>query len=266
MNRLLYQENMGERERERFNSSNPYTKKKIAFNIQKFAYREVSNPYEINPVKKNYNAKADVTSALVDLSYYAQRNIPDYENVTSIPQENLDYLNSGLVASSIKAMFGNCYKIQFIPKLSINTSQCNDMSLMFNSCNVLKSLDISDFDTKKVTNMRWMFRFCRLLTTLDLSNFNTSEVNDMNNMFSVCNSLTTLDISNFDTSNVTDMSMMFSSCSSLLKIDGIIDMKSCTNYGGMFGSCSKLSGVKIKNPPEGFDGAGLSSDQYEIVS
>ena len=40
--------------------SNLYTKKKIAFNIQLFAYKEVTNPYKINPVnKKNYNVKFD---------------------------------------------------------------------------------------------------------------------------------------------------------------------------------------------------------------
>lgn len=45
-------------QRRGLNSSNPYTKKKIVFNIQLFAYREVTNPYNINPVnKKNYNVK-----------------------------------------------------------------------------------------------------------------------------------------------------------------------------------------------------------------
>jgi hypothetical protein len=73
------------------------------------------------------------------------------------------------------------------------------------------------------------------------------------------------------------MSYMFSGCKNLTTIKGVIDMKSCTNYGTiiheiigkdsrMFSGCRKLKGVKIKNPPSGFDGAGLSSSQYTIVS
>ena len=50
---------------------------------------------------------------------------------------------------------------------------------------------------------------------------------------------------------------MFYNCSNLVTIEGIIDMKSCTDYGTidsdgdsrMFAKCSKLKGVKIKNPP-----------------
>ena len=111
-----------------------------------------------------------------------------------------------------------------------------------------------------------MFAWCNSLTSLDLSNFDTSKVTDMNSMFYYCSSLTSLDLSNFDTNNVTNMSDMFHNCYSLTTITGIIDMKSCTNYTHMFTNCSKLKGVKIKNPPAGFNGAGLSSSQYTIVS
>lgn len=34
---------------------------KWIFNIQNFAYQEVSNPYEIDPLFKNHNAKADIS-------------------------------------------------------------------------------------------------------------------------------------------------------------------------------------------------------------
>ena len=85
-------------------------------------------------------------------------------------------------------------------------------------------------------------------------------------MFSNCKSLTSLDLSSFDTSKVTNMSRMFDWNSSLTTVTGAIDMKSCTDYTNMFDSCPRLKGVKIKNPPAGFDGAGLSSSQYEIVS
>ena len=125
-----------------------------------------------------------------------------------------------------------------------------------------------------ITNMSQMF-YCTHITSLDVSNFDTSNVNNMSCMFEECSSLTTLDLSNFDTSNVTSMMGMFRHCSKLTTIKGIIDMKSCIDYGRikndssdnrMFKDCPKLKNVKIKNPPEDFDGAGLSSSQYTIVS
>ena len=228
----------------------------------------------------------------LDLSYYAI-NIPDYQNITEIPQDNLNYLNSGLVASNMSYMFDTCINLQSVPKLNIDTSKCTNMEYMFNYCNsltsldlsnfntssvsdmfymfsncqALTSLDLSNFDTSNVTYMEYMFNNCRSLTSLDLSNFNTSNVSDMKYMFSYCQALTTLDLSNFNTSNVTSMSRMFRNCRNLEHIEGIIDMKSCTDYGYMFYLCDKLSGVKIKNPPDDFESATrLNSSQYEIVS
>ena len=117
-----------------------------------------------------------------------------------------------------------------------------------------------------VTNMSSIFSNCSKLTSLDLSNFDTSNVTNMNGLFTGCSNITSLDLSNFDTSKVTDMRYMFRYCNSLTAIKGVIDMKCCTMYRDMFKECSKLTGVKIKNPPSGFDGAGLSSSQYTIVS
>ena len=210
----------------------------------------------------------------VDLSYYARDNIQNYQSITEIPQENLNYLNSGLVASNMGGMLASCNNLQSIPKLNIDTSQCIDMNSMFYFCQALTTIDLSNFDTSNVTSMRYMFRYCQVLTSLDLSNFDTSKVTDMNYMFNNCNSLTIIDLSNWDTSSVTDMGGMFFYCQALEHIEGVIDMKSCTNYGSMFSNCSKLSGVKIKNPPQAYYNnkikfeydIGLTYDQYEIVS
>ena len=138
---------------------------------------------------------------------------------------------------------------------------------MFFDCNNLTKLDLSNFDTSKVTDMSGMFAWCsNNLTSINLSNFDTSKVIEMNNMFDGCSNLITLDLSNFDTSNVKEMYSMFYYCSNLTTIKGVIDMKSCTDYSLMFENCPKLSGVKIKNPPSVFNGAGLYSSQYTIVS
>lgn len=118
----------------------------------------------------------------------------------------------------------------------------------------------------EVFDMSSMFRDCDKLTSLDLSNFDTSNVTKMGYTFGLCTRLTTVDFSNLDTSNVAEMEGVFGYCASLTTIKGVIDMKSCTSYAYMFMGCRKLKDVKIKNPPAGFDGAGLSSSQYTIVS
>ena len=207
----------------------------------KVSYKEVENPYVINPIKKNYKAKADINTAMVDLTYYARNHIQDYQNITEIPQENLNYLNSGLVASNMSGMFNGCNELQSVPKLNIDTSQCIDTHGMFYDCYALTSLDLSNWDTSNVTSMSAMFCYCYALTTIDLSSFNTSKVTVMRSMFYYCQALE--------------------------HIEGIIDMKSCTDYSNMFLNCPKLSGVKIKNPPGDFESkTKLNSSQYEIVS
>ena len=118
--------------------------------------------------------------------------------------------------------------------------------------------------------MDFMFQYCGALTNLDVSKWNISNVTGMGYMFSGCTSLTTLDISNWDTSKVIGMEAMFSGCTSLTTIKGVIDMKSCTSYSGIFRDCPNLTGVKIKNPPSGITATsgigGLVAGKYEIVS
>ena len=112
-----------------------------------------------------------------------------------------------------------------------------------------------------------MFDYCDKLTSIDLSNFDTSKVENMYAMFSDCHSLTELDLSSFDTSKVINMSYMFDNCPRLTTIKGVIDMKSCEYCGNMFTNCPRLTGVKIKNPPSGFEiHACISKSQYTIVS
>ena len=152
---------------------------------------------------------------------------------------------------------------------------------MFSDCNSLTSLDVSKWDTSKVTNMNGMFGECYNLTNLDVSKWNTSKVTDMVQMFNRCDKLTTIDISNWDTSKVKYFGMMFNN-PNLTTIKGVIDMKSAdktfwntdavdlskrdTNQR-MFEKCTKLRGVKIKNPPADFETySGLNSSQYTIVS
>ena len=219
----------------------------------------------------------------IDLSGFDSSNVTNMNavftvchNLTSI---NLSNFNTSKVTSmsdmfSVGDLFTQHSSLTSLDLSSFDTSKVTNMSYMFNGCYSLTSLDLSSFDTSKLRNMSYMFSNCPKLTSLDLSSFNTSNVTDMGGMFYNCYSLTSLDLSNFNTSNVTSMQAMFYKCSNLTTIKGIIDMKSCTDYGSiktyydnlMFSNCSKLTGVKIRNPPAGFDGAGLHSSQYTIVS
>nr|DAK04309.1 MAG TPA: protein of unknown function DUF285 [Caudoviricetes sp.] len=169
--------------------------------------------------------------------------------------------------TSMEKMFYNCSNLTSLDLFTyFNTSKVTNMRGMFHNCYNLATLDLSSFNTSKVTNMNCMFANCPGLISLDLSSFNTSNVTTMLNMFYDCAGLTTLDISNFDTSNVVDMMGMFINCSNLTTIKGVIDMKSCECYVDMFYNCPKLKGIKIKNPPSGFElYSGLFRSQYTIV-
>ena len=207
---------------------------------------EITGIVEDNLIEYNYDGVygpiPDPETGMVDLSNYAEKYIKDYMNIKEIPQENLDYLNSGLVASNMANMFEsvNCRSTEF-PKLNIDTSKCTDMSYMFY---------LSDFQT------------------IDISNFDTSSVTDMHNMFYLCKYTKKINMSNCDTSKVVYMYDMFESCSALTTFIGIIDMKSCINCRGMFTFVDNLSGkIKIKNPPSNFKkDSGINILDYEIVS
>jgi surface protein len=208
---------------------------------------------------------------LTDSNYrMSQLFIEDYRTRTSFPLG--DCVTDCL--TTMKMMFHNCYNLTSLDVSKFNTSNVTNMNNMFYSCVSLTSLDLSKFNTGKVTDMSHMFSSCTNIASLDVSNFDTSNVKNMWGMFSGCYNLTSLDISNFDTNKVVYMQSVFSYCQNLTEIKGVIDMKSCKYVSDMFKNCSELSGVKIKNPPEGFtnhdvntglNSAGLRADQYIIV-
>ena len=190
-----------------------------------------------------------------DLREYYKK-IANHKTITNLPKENADYIKEALPnVTSCFDMMGNS---------SSSTDKDRD------GCFALTSIDTTGWDTSNITNMDGMFSSCNALTTLDVSKWDTSKVTDMSYMFWHCNALTTLDISNWDTSKVGSMQYMFNRCYALTKITGIIDMKSCTSYDNMFYNCTKLTGVKIKNPPSGITATsgigGLAAGKYEIVS
>ena len=230
---------------------NPFNIPGGGINLQLFAlaYNEVDNPYEFSLISPTWVKGTNKSTIVYNLVNYYE-NIPNHTTIEELPADNATYIKNALPnVNDCSCMLGN--NENRYPRT--------------NGCKSLTSIDSTDWDVSNIKNMSSMFGNCRSLTTLDVSKWNTSNVHDMSYMFYDCASLTSLDISNWDTS-MANMTSMFQYCTSLRTITGVIDMKSCTSYSNMFENCNNLSGVKIKNPPSGFDGAGLTSSQYTIVS
>ena len=249
----------------KYNIKTNQNNKENILDLQLFS--NVSNPY-IFSLDSNYNVNATIESNLVDLSSYAGLNIPNHDTITEIPQANLDYLQSGLCANDMDGMFYGCKQLVNIPKLNIDASQCKNMYYMFRDCSSLTSIDLSNLrPSNKLKNITSMFYKCTKLEFANLSNFNTTSITDLYQIFYYCSSLISVNLTGWDTSNVTRFNRMFIGCENLERIEGIIDMKNCESCYQMFYNCSKLKGVKIKNPPSYLSTSGMiDSSQYEIVS
>lgn len=212
-----------------------------------------------------------------------------YTTLSECPEPNLKLMHkgqqayvkltnkgSGDVPCYVKTKAGGLYQVLAAPvkrsgQIYVAKGDTPWYSAQWNDSGKVTNVDESvagqATDTcKGVTNMIYMFYSCQNLTAINLSNFDTAHVTNTSGAFYHCSKLTYIDLTNCDTSHVTDMRYMFYECNNLTTIKGVINMKSCKYYDGMFLNCGKLTGVKIKNPPSGFDGAGLSSSQYTIVS
>ena len=217
--------------------------------------------------------KAQIYVAKGTAPWYNNNSVDNYEWLDKDKVISADESTSGQATvtckdvTNMEYMFFGLSNLTSVDLSNFDTSKVTDMGFMLDNCSNLTSLDLSNFDTSNVTNMTSMFTKCSKLTSLDVSNFDTSNVRDMSMMFDGCSNLTSLDLSDFDTSKVTYMNYMFFKCYNLTTIKGVIDMKSCTKYEGMFSNCSNLKNVKIKNPPADFESVSdLSKSQYIVVS
>ena len=202
------------------------------------------------------------TSKVVDMNYV-------FSNCEKLTTLDVSKWNTSNV-TNMRAMFSGCSGLTSLDISKWNTANVTDLSSLFTFDNKLASLDISKWNTGKVTNMGQMFNFCLKLTSLDLSTWNTSKVTSMWAMFNSCTSLTTVKINNWDTSKVTNMKKLFSDCTNLTTIEGVLDLKSCTDYEDMFLSCNNITSIKVKNLPTDIDTfcrkARISKDKVTVVS
>lgn len=185
------------------------------------------------------------TSNAINLAYI-------FSNCTSLTTVDVSRWNTSK-ATNMAGIFAGCSKLTSVDVSRWNTSNVQYMNNLFAFCYLLPSLGVSGWDTGNVRDMHELFNSCKKVTSLDLSRWNTSKVTDMRAMFVYCDALTTIKINNWDTSKVTNMNQMFKECTNLTTIDGVLDLKVCTNYEYMFSRCDSLTSVKVKNLPTDID-------------
>ena len=202
------------------------------------------------------------TSNVISLSYI-------FSNCVSLTTVDISRWKTGNV-TTIAGMFAGCTKLTSVDVSRWNTGKVQSMNNLFAFCYLLPSIDVSGWDTSSVIDMHEVFNSCKKVTSLDLSRWNTSKVTDMRAMFIYCNALTSIKINNWDTSKVRNMSRMFEECRNLTTIDGVFDLKSCTNYEDMFIQCDSLTSIKVKNLPTDIDtfcrGARIDKSKVTVVS
>lgn len=204
---------------------------------------------------------------------YFQQNIPGYANTTSIPQNILTELQSGLVVAtgSMQAAFNGCQKLPFIPAFKIDTSKVTSFDSAYWNDRAATSIDANWINISSATTIQSMFKDCVALTSLNLSSWVGGKLISMQNTFRNLSAITSIDISSLDTSTVQDFYFAFNSCPNLVEIKGVLDFSSATNITYMFSGCSKLQGLKVRNIPSNFSGqtfiqyTGIGSNQFEIV-
>jgi len=202
------------------------------------------------------------TSNTISLSYI-------FSNCVSLTTVDVSRWKTGN-ATTIAGMFAGCTKLTSVDVSRWNTGKVQSMNNLFAFCYLLPSIDVSGWDTSSVIDMHEVFNSCKKVTSLDLSRWNTSKVTDMRAMFIYCDALTSIKINNWDTSKVRNMSKMFEECRNLTTIEGVLDLKSCTDYEDMFSQCDSLTSIKVKNLPTDIDtfcrGARISKDKVTVVS
>ena len=215
-------------------------------------------PYTYSPLKSDLYIASDLTNVapkpvITNMYRYAQRSIPDYQNITEIPSGHLPEDLNTSIAQSWSYAFGGCNNLTLLPDPFYDTSNATNMHGMFQFCKNLTTMP--NFDTSNVTNMYWMFTSCRNLTTVP--NFDTSNVTDMGDIFSGCINLTT--VPNLNTSKVTNMNSMFYQCYNLTTVPNF-DTSNVTDMDDMF-----YSDANITTMPN-FNTSNVTNMRYMLYS
>ena len=200
----------------------------------------VDNPYLFN-IDGSYETYGEVYTK-INMVNYAKRMIPNYQNITKIPD---GYLPKDLDKLGYEDNWSNAFEgmtdLKILPNPFYNWNGVTNMSHAFESCyNLTGSIPSMP---NSVTNMSFAFGYCSNLTG-NIPNIPDS-VTSMGYAFIGCYNLTG-SIPNIPDS-VTDISNAFDSC---LSLTGLIPNipNGVTNMGHAFWGCSNLTG-NIPNIP-----------------
>lgn len=243
---------------------------------------------------KRYVAKF-VRKAPVDCTSFAKNNIPNYDTITSVPEEfatmdfseseNLTYLWSGMVkckefpdiyapkATNISFMFTNtaCSRVPSV----IAPNATNVEAMFANNENNMSSTayyELGKIKVGKVNSCQWLFNMTKNIKYI-ISLFDTSYCTNFSTMFDWM--LLLEQVPWFDTRRGQKLSSMLSRCKKLQKIEKPIDLRCCTNISAMLYQCNSLvtEGIQFTNVPRTLDftnifkdGTDNSNNRYKIIN
>lgn len=194
------------------------------FELHLQLHSQVVNPYTFNP-KQNYNSYSTLKESynydgvygpipdengFVDLTDYASLYIPNYSTVTSIPEENQKYLDSGILPTNMTRTFFGMNECKIIDISKIDTSNVISLENAFsctdkNSKILYDIIGLDKINTSNVINMAYMFSNVKISIEIlnKLSNLNVSNVENLDNFIGTAGTEAftapyTLDLSNWD--------------------------------------------------------------------
>ena len=250
-----------------------YTKKKkIAFNIQRFANDKLisldrmkdfldgcKNIFYMESDCSNTTEIQDITTTQftpqrVSLYYYGRDNIPDYQNITELPEENKKYLCDpvGLIVTNMSNAFDGMKGLKSLPKLNIDTSSCQRFIDCFNNCKALEYVDIENWDFSYARRLDSLFYLCDSLPqncfeplfnkTITLNN-----LENIDQMFLGCSKLERADFSKWEINPDIlkgNFYALFRGCTNLKEINfGSLYQVTPTRLDYIFGECNNIESI-----------------------
>lgn len=248
------------------------------FELHLQLHSQVANPYTFNP-KQNYNSYSTLKESynydgtygpipdengFVDLTDYASLYISNYSTVTSIPEENQKYLDSGILPINMTRAFYGLDSVSSINLEKLNTEYVSSLESCFEDEDTGKNdnlkaltevIGINNWNTNNLTNFENMFTNCVKLVSLDLTKWNIQKITDLyrsiNTGFIGCSALV-LNLSGWDCSSITSFEKLFYNTDiKELNVKNWIISPNVTNFSNCFGSNSStiinVSGWNISN-------------------
>lgn len=114
-------------------------------------------------------------NGFVDLNNYALLYVQNYSSVTELPQENQEYLDSGILPTNMNMAFSGCNTLVTLDLSKLDTSNVTNYMLIFNSLPALTTVSgYLDMDKVDYSSSYLMFNGCPNLRGVHLKNVHAS--------------------------------------------------------------------------------------------